>query len=205
MYHGCIVPPRHTKKVSPRSYRGLHRIHQVQHLQVLSGYSIAIGGRERQNKIHVNNSKDLAEEFRDITLDKQEMLVSFDVVSLFTNTPIGKSIEIVKDRLQNDTELHKRTKLSVEDIIKLLEFILSTTYFSFDRKIYRQKFGAAMGNPVSPIVANIYMEHLEQEAIAMAQDDIEPRVWKRYVDDILAIVKRDIVDRLKACTLGPGG
>ena len=147
---------------------------------------------------HVKNSKDLAEEFRDITLDEQEVLVSFDVVSLFTNTPIGKSIEIVKDRLQNDTELHKKTKLSVEDIIKLLEFICSTTYFSFDRKIYRQKFGAAMGSPVSPIVANIYMEHLEQEAIVRAQDDIKPRVWKRYVDDILAIVKRDSVDRLKA-------
>ena len=57
---------------------------------------------------------------------------------------------------------------------KLLEFICSTTYFSFDRKIYRQKFGAAMGSPVSPIVANIYMEHLEQEAIVRAQDDIKP-------------------------------
>ena len=55
-----------------------------------------------------------------------------------------------------------------------------------------------MGSPVSPIVANIYMEHLGQEDIAMAQDDIKSRVWKCYVDDILAIVQRDSVDRLKA-------
>ncbi|XP_071496401.1 uncharacterized protein [Diadema antillarum] len=88
--------------------------------------------------------------------------------------------------------------LIVDNIIKLLEFISSTTYFSFDGKIYRQKYGAAMSIPVSPIVANIYMEYFEEEAIASAHDDIKPRVWKRYVDDILAIVKADTVDRLKA-------
>ncbi|XP_072181377.1 uncharacterized protein [Diadema setosum] len=147
---------------------------------------------------HVFNSKDLAEEFKDITLEEHEVLVSFDVVSLFTNTLINQSIQIVKDRLQKDSELHKRTNLSLDDIIKLLEFILSTTYFSFDGKIYRQKYGAAMGSHVSPIVANIYMEYLKKEAIASAHDDIKPRVWKRYVDGILAIVKADPVDRLKA-------
>ena len=54
-----------------------------------------------------------------------------------------------------------------------------------------------MGSSLSLIVANIYMEHLEQEAIARTRD-IKPRMWKRNVDDILAIVKRDSVDRLKA-------
>ncbi|XP_072039787.1 uncharacterized protein [Amphiura filiformis] len=52
--------------------------------------------------------------------------------------------------------------------MELLAFVLTTTYFSFRGKIYRQLFGAAMGSPVSPITANLYMEFLEEQAIATA-------------------------------------
>ncbi len=55
-----------------------------------------------------------------------------------------------------------------------------------------------MGSPVSPLVANLYMEFLEQQAIATAPLDCQPRLWKRYVDDILEIVKSDQVDNLTA-------
>ena len=47
-----------------------------------------------------------------------------------------------------------------------------------------------MGSPVSPIVANLYMEWLEQEAVATAPLTCQPRLWKRYVDDVLEIIKK---------------
>ena len=77
----------------------------------------------------------------------------------------------------------------------LLKFVLTTTYFSFRGNIYKQKFGTAMGSPVSPIVANLFMEHLEQQAIATAPLTCTPRLWKRYVDDILEIIKEGNVHR----------
>ncbi|XP_072023172.1 uncharacterized protein [Amphiura filiformis] len=80
--------------------------------------------------------------------------------------------------------------------MELLAFVLTTTYFSFRGKIYRQLFGAAMGSPVSPITANLYMEFLEEQAIATAPIECKPRLWKRYVDDILEIVKDNQVDNL---------
>jgi len=52
--------------------------------------------------------------------------------------------------------------------MELLEFILSTTYFWFNGQIYRQKFGTAMGSPVSPLVANMFMEHLERKLLDTA-------------------------------------
>ncbi|XP_014672559.1 PREDICTED: uncharacterized protein LOC106813029 [Priapulus caudatus] len=60
----------------------------------------------------------------------------------------------------------------------------------FGRQLYQQKFGTAMGSPVSQIVANLYMEDLEQTAINTASEHIKPRFWKRYVDDILAVVTK---------------
>ena len=89
-------------------------------------------------------------------------------MSLFTNTPVDRSLEIIKQRLLQDKTLKQRTLLSVDDIMELLRFTLTTTYFSFRGKIYQQLFGAAMGSPVSPITCNLYMEFLEQEAIATA-------------------------------------
>ncbi|XP_014666938.1 PREDICTED: uncharacterized protein LOC106808648 [Priapulus caudatus] len=74
--------------------------------------------------------------------------------------------------------------------MELLEFGLTTTYFMFGGQLYQQKLGTAMGSPVSPIVANLYMEDLEQTAINTASEHIKPRFWKRYVDDILAVVTK---------------
>ena len=61
-----------------------------------------------------------------------------------------------------------------------------------------------MGNPVSPIAANSFMEGLEQEAIATAPMDCRPKLWLRYVDDILEVISKNAVPRLTE-RIEPGG
>jgi len=79
--------------------------------------------------------------------------------------------------------------LEVDDIIELLEFILTTTYFCFNGQIYRQNFGTAMGSPVFPLAANMFMEHLERKHLDTAPEDLKQKLWKRYVDYFLEVVK----------------
>jgi retron-type reverse transcriptase len=43
-----------------------------------------------------------------------------------------------------------------------------------------------MGNPLSPILANIFMCYFDRK---MQQSDLFPRVWVRYVDDVFVVVK----------------
>ena len=55
--------------------------------------------------------------------------------------------------------------MSIPQITSLLEFCLTQTYFLFQGKYYQQTQGAAMGSPVSPLTANIFMEEFEVKAL----------------------------------------
>jgi hypothetical protein len=90
--------------------------------------------------------------------------------------------------LEEDLTLSDRTPLAPDDIVKLLGLCLKCTYFLFQGEYYLQIHGAAMGSPVSPIVCNLYMEYFEQRALAEAKHP--PRLWRRYVDDTYAVLKK---------------
>jgi len=53
-----------------------------------------------------------------------------------------------------------------------------------------------MGSSVSPLVANMFMEQLERKLSATVPEDLRPKLWKRYIDDTLEVVKRGTVDKL---------
>ena len=78
---------------------------------------------------HVLNSKHLSESLAEVMIEEGEIFNSHDVDSLFTNTPIDQSLDVIGSRLENDSTLGQRKLLSVEDIIQL-KFVLTTTYFS---------------------------------------------------------------------------
>ena len=56
--------------------------------------------------------------------------------------------------------------MSIAQITSLLEFCLTNTYFLFQGKYYEQVQGAAMGSPISPLIANIFMEEFEVKALS---------------------------------------
>ena len=117
---------------------------------------------------HITSTQDFVEQVRHIKLEPGECLSSYDVSTLFTSVPIDPALNIIKDLLDKDTTLKERTVMEVGDIILLLEFCLKNTYFSFQGQFYEQVEGATMGSPVSPTVANLYMEYLEQKALSTA-------------------------------------
>ena len=138
---------------------------------------------------HCKNSKELAKDLQQITIQSDEIFISHDVVSLFTKTPVEATLTIVQDRLSKDRTLRKRTKLTVADIMTLLRFVATSTYFQYNNTIYKQTEGFAMGDPLSAIMSGFFMEHLEQQAITTAPADCNITLWKRYVDDILEKIK----------------
>ena len=114
---------------------------------------------------HVNNSKQFVDEMKEIKLEEGECITSYDVTALFTSIPVPVALDIIKKKLEQDAELPNRTMMSADTILELLGFCLNNTYFVFQETFYEQTKGVAMGSPISPIIASIFMEAFENRAI----------------------------------------
>ena len=119
-------------------------------------------------------------------------MLSLDVVSLFTAIPVDKACDHISNKLLKDDTLSSRTSLDSNEIISLLNFVLSNNYCIYDDKIYKQIHDFAMGSPVSSVVANLCMQAIEE--VAINTSEVQLKVWKRCVDDIFCIIKRNAVN-----------
>jgi hypothetical protein len=123
---------------------------------------------------YVRNSIHLVERLNGLQLTDRDRLASFDVVSLFTNVPVKDTMDIIRRRFQFQ-----------EATYELIELCLTTTYFKFNDEIFEQTDGIAMGSPLSPIIAEIFMD--EVETGILQKTTRKPKIWLRYVDDVLLI------------------
>ena len=136
----------------------------------------------------VKNSQHFVEMIREMRVEENEVLVSFNVKSLFTNVPVDKALEVIQAKLLDDETLVERTGIPPHHVTHLLELCLRSTYFVFHGTYYQQQEGAAMGSSISPVVANICMKMFEELALRTATTCL--RIWKRYVDDTFCVMER---------------
>ena len=64
-------------------------------------------------------------------------------------------------------------------------------HFIYNDVTYKQIHGCAMGRPVSPVVANICMEVIENTAFETTLT--KPKTWKRFVDGSFSIIKKTAI------------
>ena len=119
--------------------------------------------------------------------ETMHVLVSYDVKSLFTDVPVEESLPICHQRLADKTWFDG-VDISKQTIIRLLRFCLTATAFHYNGKHYKQLDGVAMGSPVSSALADIFIEDLEGKAFSKYPD--VPRVWHRFVNKIITVVKK---------------
>ena len=73
---------------------------------------------------------------------------------------------------------------------------LTSTYFQYNGKHYKQLHGTAMGWPVSVVVTEIVMQHVQEHTLATCRQMI--LLWLRYIDDTLTDDFHDHLNEQKA-------
>ena len=110
-------------------------------------------------------------------------MCSFDVVSLFTNVPLEEVIDIWADALFRNDNIDKELTALTEDSFKEpMRLATSGVEFSFNDKIYRQTDGVAMGLPLGPALANIFVGSYEKKI----PEEEYPRMYFCFVDDVFS-------------------
>ena len=92
--------------------------------------------------------------------DATLVMGSLDVDALFTSLPLDETIKISVDELFKDRDLVD--KLSKREFKELLDLACKNSLFIFDGIYYNQIDGVAMGSPLGPCLANIFMNYMRK-------------------------------------------
>lgn len=136
-----------------------------------------------KNEFYIKNSWDFCEFIKNKNIPQGHTIVSFDVVSLYTNIPIDLAIKCIENKWE---QIKSFTPLTKKDFIEATKLCLTQTFFQFENSYYSQIYGVAMGSPISATIANLVMEYLEENTIS--QLNYQPFFFKRYVDDCILCI-----------------
>ena len=138
-----------------------------------------------------------------VNIENGQILVSYDVSALFTNVPLQETVHLLADMAFKDDWFNETNglNLSKADLIDLLDAATMNQLFQFNGTLYEQVDGVAMGSPLGPLLANVFMCHIEE---TLQQQGKLPSYYRRYVDDTLTIMPDrkaavDFLETLNTC------
>ena len=91
----------------------------------------------------------------------------------------------VKKLFQTRETLVKGT--SKNDFRDLLNLAIKESSFTFNNKFYNQVDGVAVGSPLAPILAIIFLSYHEENWLNKCPIEFKPSFYRRYVDDIFVL------------------
>ena len=121
-----------------------------------------------------------------MTLESDEAIISFDVMSLYTNVPVKEAIQEAADRLYSGDV--QAPFVDKETLITLATISCTNVILSTHDGTYQQIDGLPMGSPPAPSLSNIWLSKYEP----VIKDD--GKLFERYMDDILRTIKKSLIE-----------
>ena len=110
----------------------------------------------------------------------KNVIISYDVTSLFNSIPLRETIYLIFNHNSNLNITEK----------ELFLFATSQTHFIFNGNFYNQIDGVAIGSPLAPVLASVFMGFYESKWLNEYNLN-KPKFYSRYVDDILAAFDKE--------------
>ena len=136
-------------------------------------------------KSNVVNTNSFVETISKITLEPDEKLASLDISDMFNNVPVTRAIDNAIQRIEQSTAFNN-SPFTKSDVKRMIQLALNNSYLRFNNRYYKQKTGLPMGNCLSPLLADLYMDDYLGKYL---QEVNHPDKLWRYVDDILILTK----------------
>ena len=130
-----------------------------------------------------SSTKKVCDMLSDITLDDDEVLVSFDVTSLYTNVPVQEAIDYCTGLLYSGR--YDKPPIAKDTFKTLLQMCCKDVLMLTPDGYYRQIDGLAMGSPPAPLLSNGWLSQHDDEIRGDA------KLFSRYMDDIIQSIKRN--------------
>ncbi|UYV82346.1 K02A2.6-like, partial [Cordylochernes scorpioides] len=142
--------------------------------------------------LEIRNRKELLDIAKILKLNNHEIMVSFDVKSLFTNINRTLALKEIREYFEVKRQDCENKGLEINEMIEGFRLCLDNIYFRYGNKFYKQKDGTAMGCPTSMIIADIVMASVDKKAILI--EGI--RIWGRYIDDVFAVIRKENLNEI---------
>lgn len=138
--------------------------------------------------IHIKDSFQFVKFINNTEIKEDDILVSFDVVSMFTSIPFALVKQIIMNKQERFRQLFDIQATTLESIV---DFTLrDCTYFTALNQTYQQLNGLPMGSCASPIVARIVMDEIIKDLTNKIPDITFIKV---FVDDTIAAINRNSI------------
>ena len=134
---------------------------------------------------NINSStKEICNDLKNHQIKDNECLVSFDIVSLYTNVPVLEAIDVCADLLFNSMSLD----IDRDTFVELAKLASCDVIFNSHDGFYKQVDGLAMGSAPAPHLANGWLSSFE----AAIKGDSP--LYYRYMDDIICVADKEEID-----------
>lgn len=141
------------------------------------------------NDHRVKNSGEAILKLQNLKVKHNQSLLSLDISCLFPNIPLEIIREIIHDKWG---EIAKYTNMSETLFLETFDICLENNIFKFDDKYYKQVGGTPIGNPISSVLGDLFVDYVHQKIIKKYY----PILMVYYVDDSLCILENNKIENL---------
>ena len=112
----------------------------------------------------ITDTFEFVAEIRVLQINNDDILVSYNVSSLFTNVPLEETIQVLADKLFTNNWFNETHHLNLSriDLVDLLKASTKDQLFQFNGQLYEHTDGVARGSPPGPLLANVFMGSVEE-------------------------------------------
>ena len=81
---------------------------------------------------NAKNSTTFSNYIGNVPIEDDEIMVSFDVTSLYTNISIIDTLNIIKDYVNNDDQFTRKKAIPQDNFLDIVHLVLTTTWHTFN-------------------------------------------------------------------------